>query len=261
MGLLQNVDYEISCPNDSQSQWPQKRKATEEKEDIIRNAKVKGIEDDCKCSRFYFFEKIPEVKRRQIMENFNDMASKNEQDSHLSGLISLHMIVRSHTWVSNHENSKDHLASYTYKVCLDGKDVPVCHKAFIIVNCGTTPFEYTTLVMMVPGQNKNRTMMHFIYCLVHVLKLYDKVTYIFPVRGHTYRPNDKDFSLIGHKKKITTSAELPVDWDGVICSARKYPTPFFLCIMGYDGIQHDMKAATYPFFLKTPKPPLQLKEA
>ncbi|KAJ8887858.1 hypothetical protein PR048_014076 [Dryococelus australis] len=94
-----------------------------------------------------------------------------------------------------------------------------------------------------PSQNKNRTMMHFIYCLVHLLKLYDKVTYIFPVGG----------------KKITISTELPVDWDSVICNAKKYPTPFSLRIIIYDDFKY-MKAATDPFFLKTLQVTLQLKE-
>ncbi|KAJ8893706.1 hypothetical protein PR048_006306 [Dryococelus australis] len=61
------------------------------------------------------------------------------------------------------------------------------------------------------------------------------------------------------QEKITTSAELPVDWDSVICNARKYSTPFSLRMMTYDDFK-EMKAATDPFFLKTPKPPLQLKE-
>ncbi|KAJ8883576.1 hypothetical protein PR048_015420 [Dryococelus australis] len=480
----------MSLPNDLQSR---KRKAAEKKEDIILNAKVKGIEhtnhvgklvrkltteDDCRCSRFHCFEKIPEAERRQIMKNFNDMTSKNKQDSHLSGLIALHIIACRHPQVSNHENSKEHSASYAYDVRLTGMDVPICHKDFIsihgirkhrvnrlqqsLVTTGQSPkdqrgrhenrptkiqnavmhliechinsfqarkshyslhdnphrrslpehlavakmhnclfknitsmflrksidwflrhlvsvlvtladtqeescilekektlhlkradayraakkkytlrvkqgsihflsFDYmqnlplphitinvvfcsrqlwynifgvhnlgddsvtmysycehegkkgpnevTSMLLdkinhnredeikelvltrdRCPGQNNNSTTMHFIYCLAHVLKVYDKVTYIFPVRGHTYMPNDQDFSLIGHKKKSTASAELPVDWDSVIFNARKCPTSFSLDIMRYDDFK-DIKAETGPFFLKTPKSPLQIKEA
>ncbi|KAJ8891972.1 hypothetical protein PR048_004537 [Dryococelus australis] len=456
----------------------QKRKRT------IQNAKVKGIEhtnhvgkhlpkqitgDDCRCSIFHCFEKITETERRQIMENFNDMASKNEQDSRLSGLIALHIIARRRPRVSNHENSKDHAASYTYKVRLAGKNLPVCHKAFISIH-GISTHRVNrlqqSLVMTTQspkgqrGRHENRptkipnAVMHLIECHINLFqarkshyslrdnprrrylpehftvakmhKLFDQEYHInvpykaywlifktfsihfsfprfhgtknessrhtgrksstrnrenltskeshclpcckkeihfksktrkhkfFVIRLHaeltlshitsnvfysqqlwynifgvhnlgddlatmyhycehegkkgtnevtsilldyinhnredkikelvltsdgspcqnknrtmmhiiilpsrTYLPNDQDFSLIGHTKKITTSAELPVDWDSVICNARKYPTPFTLCIMRYDNFK-DMKAATDPFFLKTPKPPLQLTEA
>ncbi|KAJ8876481.1 hypothetical protein PR048_020926 [Dryococelus australis] len=100
-------------------------KGNRKKEDIIRNAKVKVIERTN--------HNIPEAEWRQIMENFNYMASKNEQDSRLSGLIALHMIAQRRPRVSNHGNSKDHAESYTYKVRLAGKDAPVCHKTFISI--------------------------------------------------------------------------------------------------------------------------------
>ncbi|CAH1103747.1 unnamed protein product [Psylliodes chrysocephalus] len=51
-----------------------------------------------------------------------------------------------------------------------------------------------------PGQNKNYIMLHFIYFLVHVLKLFDEILYIYPIRGHSYLPNDQDFALIETKK-------------------------------------------------------------
>ena len=43
------------------------------------------------------------------------------------------------------------------------------------------------------GQNKNFVMMYFLYMLVHCLKLSDSVTYLFPVRGHSFLPNDQTF--------------------------------------------------------------------
>lgn len=110
-----------------------------------------------------------------------------------------------------------------------------------------------------PGQNKNRTMVFFIYCLVHVLKLFHKVTYLFPIRGHSYLPNDQDFALIGVKKKKTPSAEVPEVWDENIKTARKHPQPFNLQIMHYNDFK-DWKSATDSIFLKTPKPPLKLQQ-
>ncbi|KAJ8894653.1 hypothetical protein PR048_007317 [Dryococelus australis] len=99
----------MSLPNDSQSQ-------------LLGNLYQNELLEMTAGRLFHCFGKIPEAERRQVMENFNDMASKNEQDSHLSGLIDLHMITRRH-----------HATSYTYKVRLAGKDVPVCHKAFISI--------------------------------------------------------------------------------------------------------------------------------
>lgn len=40
------------------------------------------------------------------------------------------------------------------------------------------------------GQNKNYVMVYFLYCLVHILGLFNSIKYIFPIRGHTYLPND-----------------------------------------------------------------------
>ncbi|KAJ8888488.1 hypothetical protein PR048_007979 [Dryococelus australis] len=280
------------------------------------------------CSRFHCFEKIPEADRRQIMENFNDMASKNEQ-----GLIALHMIARRHPRVSNHDNSKDHAASYTYKVCLAGKDVPVCHKAFVSIhgiskhrvnrlqqsltitgqypkdqrgrhenrptkipnavmhlikchinsfqarkshyslhdkphrwylpehltvakmheiNCGTTSLEYTTLVMIRQRCTVTVDM--------RVRRDPTKVTsMLLDCINHNREDEIKELVLTSDGSSGQNKNKLPVDWDSVICNARKYPTPFSLLIMRYDF--KDMKAATDPFFPKTPKPPLQLKEA
>lgn len=43
------------------------------------------------------------------------------------------------------------------------------------------------------GQNKNYTMVRFLYFIVHVLKLFKTIIHIFPVRGHSFLPNDQDF--------------------------------------------------------------------
>ena len=110
-----------------------------------------------------------------------------------------------------------------------------------------------------PGQNMNKAMVEFLYCLVHVLKIFEKVTYLFPIRGHSYLPNDQDFSLIGKKKKSTIKVEIPEMWDKIVEEARKHPSPFHLKIMTHEDFI-DMKNAVEPFFLKTPKPPLKLHE-
>lgn len=102
-------------------------------------------------------------------------------------------------------------------------------------------------------------MVQFLYCLVHVLKLFQKVTYLFPIRGHSYLPNDQDFGLIGKKKKLATKVEVPEMWDKAVKEARKHPSPFDLKVMTHEDF-FDMKNAVEPLFLKTPKHPLKLHE-
>ncbi|CAH2100920.1 unnamed protein product [Euphydryas editha] len=88
-------------------------------------------------------------------------------------------------------------------------------------------------------------------------KLQEK-KHIFPVRGHTYLPNDADFALIG-KKKGMCSPEIPVDWDKIIEAARKYPTPFKVVTTTHDFF-FNMKDALSPYFLKVPRPALRLRQ-
>lgn len=109
-----------------------------------------------------------------------------------------------------------------------------------------------------PGQNKNYTMLHFLYVLVHVLKMFDSITYLFPVRGHSYLPNDQDFSLISRKKRKTERVEIPEGWDNIILQARAKPSPFRLVKVDRSMI-FDIKSATDKFFLKNPKPAIKIK--
>ncbi|PSN29075.1 hypothetical protein C0J52_28073 [Blattella germanica] len=120
--------------------------------------------------------------------------------------------------------------------------------------------EHEHLVLMsdgCPGQNKNYHMVHFIYMLVHWLKLFNKVTYIFPMRGHSYLPNDQDFSLIEAKKR-KHNAEVHSDWDALIRSARQKPEPFnVINIVQQDFF--DLHSAFKPFFLPKSRPNMKLK--
>src|SRR5258705_6768596 len=67
----------------------------------------------------------------------------------------------------------------------------------------------------------------FCYCVVHYWKIVPMLIHVFPIRGHSFLPNDTDFHLIGGKKYCTL-ADTPDDWDQVSKSARKFPTPFTL---------------------------------
>lgn len=50
-----------------------------------------------------------------------------------------------------------------------------------------------------PGQNKNNTVIRFLLALTDSQR-FERVYHFFPVRGHTFLPNDRDFGVI--KKKI-----------------------------------------------------------
>lgn len=107
------------------------------------------------------------------------------------------------------------------------------------------------------GQNKNYTMVRFLYFVVHVLKLFKSVTHIFPIRGHSFLPNDQDFAIISKKKEKVT-VETPQEWDNIIATSRSKPTPFTLVNVDQSNL-YDVKKTVEPYFLKTPKPPLKLK--
>ncbi|CAG4917086.1 unnamed protein product [Colias eurytheme] len=107
------------------------------------------------------------------------------------------------------------------------------------------------------GQNKNYVMVHFLYMLVHCLHIFDSITYIFPIRGHSFLPNDQDFAII-EKRKRKEQAETPSDWDSIMSGCRQSPSPFNV-IKVDQSMLFDIKKATEPYFLKSPKPAVQLK--
>lgn len=68
------------------------------------------------------------------MEDFNNLGTKNDQDSHLCGLIAVHLIARKRPRIADQDARKDHVAAYTYKLRIEGTDVPICQKAFLSVH-------------------------------------------------------------------------------------------------------------------------------
>lgn len=77
------------------------------------------------------------------------------------------------------------------------------------------------------GQNKNYALMRFLYMLVHCLRMFQSIIHIFPVRGHSFLSNDRDFSLI-EKHKKTVTVEVPAEWNEIIQEARVKPSPYKL---------------------------------
>ena len=69
------------------------------------------------------------------------------------------------------------------------------------------------------GQNKNFTMICFWNSLI-LQGQFEQIDHKYLVRGHTYLPNDRDFSHI-EKRKATAQVFLPNQWEDVITSARQ----------------------------------------
>ena len=69
------------------------------------------------------------------------------------------------------------------------------------------------------GQNKNFTLICFWNTLI-LQNRFKQIDHKFLVRGHTYLPNDRDFSHI-EKRKATAHVFVPQQWEEVIASARQ----------------------------------------
>lgn len=111
-----------------------------------------------------------------------------------------------------------------------------------------------------PGQNKNVTMLRFAYILVHVLKLFDTIIILFPIRGHSFPPNDQNFSSITFRKK-NLACKTPDEWIDWIRRAREIPSPFTLRRVTYDMFYNVHECISESFFLKTPRPKLNISKA
>lgn len=64
---------------------------------------------------------------------------------------------------------------------------------------------YKPLVLIAdncPGQNKNKTLIRFLYLAVHVWKMVPSGLVIFPIRGHLYMFTDSDFARINKKMAL-----------------------------------------------------------
>ncbi|KAJ8867044.1 hypothetical protein PR048_032906 [Dryococelus australis] len=101
------------------------------------------------------------------------------------------------------------------------------------INNNNEPLDNLVLISDNICGQKNQTMVHFLFTLVHCFHVFKTVMSLFPVRGHSYLPNDQDFSLVDKKKRHIESVELPKEWDSIIQVARKKPLPFNVANMHY----------------------------
>lgn len=89
-------------------------------------------------------------------------------------------------------------------------------------------------------------MVYFLYLLVHSLKIFKSITYLFPVRGHSFLPNDQDFSLISAKKK-TATVEVPDQWSDIIKTSQEKPKPFKHVMVTQEFV-YNIKKLADPYF-------------
>ncbi|KAJ8896343.1 hypothetical protein PR048_001687 [Dryococelus australis] len=98
------------------SNWPKRKKRKERKEHINHGGKHVDPRTTSPECRFHCFDKIKEEEKLRLLSEFNDLGSKNEQDSYLSGLISARNIARRRSQKSDDQKRKDHSSELVYKV-------------------------------------------------------------------------------------------------------------------------------------------------
>ena len=127
------------------------------------------------------------------------------------------------------------------------------------------PEDVTTLYLFsdgCSGQNKNSNVLHYLYTLVYEGK-FSKITHVFPVTGHSFLPNDRDFGRTEMKKRKHERIYTCEQWMEVIRKARiRKPFEVVAC----DTTMFlDWSAHFSPFFKKTVKDhskrPLRIQKA
>ena len=73
------------------------------------------------------------------------------------------------------------------------------------------------------GQNKNATVMHYLFSLVATGK-FRHIRHSFPVTGHSYLPNDRDFGRTELNKRKNERVYSPDQWMAIIQGARRRKT-------------------------------------
>ncbi|CAK1586739.1 unnamed protein product [Parnassius mnemosyne] len=73
------------------------------------------------------------------------------------------------------------------------------------------------------GQNRNWNVLHFMMFLVNKSPYLESITMHYLVSGHTYLPNDTDFSFISRELKKKTDIYTPEDWMKLVrdCTKQK----------------------------------------
>ncbi|CAH0551164.1 unnamed protein product [Brassicogethes aeneus] len=113
-----------------------KRKSFGREVDVMKKLRISSHEqgEDCKCRRYKCFEILDLLERKRIIKDFNEIFSKDEQSSYLTGLINV-LPIKQRRPRQNEELAKFHDRAYSYKVRTMKEnniiEVPVCRKAFL----------------------------------------------------------------------------------------------------------------------------------
>lgn len=117
---------------------PKKRQKHESKFETAKKQRLSShvIGNSCNCKHYKCFDVTTEQDRSRIIAHFNNLRTKNEQDSYLCGLINVLPVKRRRSR-GNPEEAEFHKHSYKYFVSVlkDGETtrIPVCSKAFISI--------------------------------------------------------------------------------------------------------------------------------
>lgn len=136
--------------SDADEDIPKKRrkgvKAVKYKSEVIKESRVKGINytnwkgndvfltkkgEDCLCT-MKCFERVSAGDRNEINDRFYSLNTKNEQDSYLQSLITLHQVARRRPMECINQKPKSY--SYTYRVSCSTGSYSVCKKAFAAIH-------------------------------------------------------------------------------------------------------------------------------
>jgi hypothetical protein len=99
-----------------------------------------------------------------------------------------------------------------------------------------------------PGQNKNIDVVRYLFTLVR-LGRFEHIQHHFPVRGHSFLPNDRDFGHTETKKKKVERVYVPDQWYDIMKSARKR-NPFEVHKVVQEEVK-DFGAHLMPYFKKS----------
>lgn len=100
------------------------------------------------------------------------------------------------------------------------------------------------------GQNKNYTIMWFFQTLIK-LKRFKSIVHIFPVRGHSFLPCDRDFASIELKKRKVETLYIPDQWYDIILSSRT--SNKFEVVRQSQKLIFNFQSHLSNFFKKNPK--------
>jgi hypothetical protein len=119
---------------DDISQTPEKRKPCLGRiTSVCKELQSHEMGDDCNCKRLKCFQQVSEPERSFLLRRFNLLCNNNEQNSHLTSLITVNNI-RQRRPRQDEDRAALHDASYRYRVRVKRNEkmveVPVCAKAF-----------------------------------------------------------------------------------------------------------------------------------